>query len=240
MQRIIPGVYRLRGLTLGNVYLIDEPAGMTLIDASIEQSGAKILKQIASLGRPLTDLKRILITHGHPDHVGALPEVQRATGAEVYASSIERPVIEGRVPIPRTPPEKLTGLARLLAPSETFVPGTPVHRELQDGEVLPEVLGGLTVVATPGHAPGHVAFWHPDRRLLFCGDVIFHVLGLRLPPTFFSVDMDENRRSVARLAQLEPAVVCFGHGQPLTEDAAAKIRRFAESVALSPAAAAER
>jgi glyoxylase-like metal-dependent hydrolase (beta-lactamase superfamily II) len=68
MQAVAPNVYRLSGLMVGNVYLTIDPDGMTLIDTSIPRSGTKILQQIAALGRPLSDLKSILITHAHPDH----------------------------------------------------------------------------------------------------------------------------------------------------------------------------
>jgi glyoxylase-like metal-dependent hydrolase (beta-lactamase superfamily II) len=105
-----------------------------------------------------------------------------------------------------------------------------VDREVQDGETLPEVLGGLTVVATPGHAPGHLAFWQPALRLLFCGDVIFRLPNLRLPYSFFTVDMEENKRSIRRVAALEPAIVCFGHGRPLRQNTAAAIHAFAQKV----------
>jgi glyoxylase-like metal-dependent hydrolase (beta-lactamase superfamily II) len=231
MQQITPDVYRLSGLVMGSVYLIVDPDGLTLIDASIASAGPKILRQIADLGRSPGDVKRILITHGHPDHVGALPVVQRATGAAVWTSAIDRPVIEGQAPLPQAPPEKRTGLARFIKLPPQTLPASPVHRELREGEALPEVLGGIQVLATPGHTPGHLAFWQPERRILFCGDVIFHLPNLRLPIALFTVDMDENRRSVGRLAELDPAVVCFGHGSPLTENAAERLRTFAAKVA---------
>jgi glyoxylase-like metal-dependent hydrolase (beta-lactamase superfamily II) len=230
MQLVAPHVYRLTGLMVGNVYLTIDQDGMTLIDTSIARSGAKILQQIAALGRPLSDLKRILITHAHPDHIGGLPEVQRATGAQVLASAVERPVVEGRMPIPRTPPEKRSGLARYIVMPETTMPGTPVDRELHDGEALPEVLGGMQVVSTPGHAPGHLAFWHPALRMVFCGDTIFRLPNLRLPFSFVTVDMQENIRSIRRLLQLDAAIACFGHGKPLTQDTAQALRRFAQKV----------
>jgi glyoxylase-like metal-dependent hydrolase (beta-lactamase superfamily II) len=156
--------------------------------------------------------------------------VQQATGAQVYASPIERPVVEGRMPIPRTPPEKRTGLARFVIMPETTMPGTLVDREVQDGEALPEVLGGLQVVATPGHAPGHLAFWHPALRIVFCGDTIFRLPNLRLPFSFFTVDMAENKRSIRRVAQLDAAIACFGHGKPLTQDTAQALRSFSQRV----------
>lgn len=230
MQLVTSGVYRLTGTLVGNVYLIEDPDGLTLIDTSIPQSAAAILRQVQALGRRPADVRRILITHAHPDHVGALPELKRVTGAQVIASAIERPVIEGKVAVPVTPPEKRIGLARLFVPPRTVLPPTAVDREVRDGEALPEVLGGLTVVATPGHAPGHLAFWHPARRLLFCGDVIFRLPNLRLPFSFFTVDMDENKRSIRKVAALEPAIVCFGHGRPLRQNAAAAIHTFAQKV----------
>jgi glyoxylase-like metal-dependent hydrolase (beta-lactamase superfamily II) len=230
MQPVAPNVYRLSGMMVGNVYLTIDPDGMTLIDTSIPRSGAKILQQIAALGRPLSDLKRILITHAHPDHIGGLPAVKQATGAQVLASPIERPVIEGRMPVPRVPPEKRAGLARFIVMPETTMPGTDVDREVQDGEALPEVLGGLQVVATPGHAPGHLAFWHPALRIVFCGDTIFRLPNLRLPFSFFTVDMAENKRSIRRVAQLDAAIACFGHGKPLTQDTAQALRSFSQRV----------
>jgi glyoxylase-like metal-dependent hydrolase (beta-lactamase superfamily II) len=113
---------------------------------------------------------------------------------------------------------------------ETTMPGTDVDREVQDGEALPEVLGGLQVVATPGHAPGHLAFWHPALRIVFCGDTIFRLPNLRLPFSFFTVDMAENKRSIRRVAQLDAAIACFGHGKPLTQDTAQALRSFSQRV----------
>jgi glyoxylase-like metal-dependent hydrolase (beta-lactamase superfamily II) len=230
MQPIRPGLFRLPGLLVGSVYLIIDSDGLTLIDTSIAPSGRKILQHVAGLGYAWTDVKRVLITHAHPDHVGGLPLVKRATGAQVWASARERPVIEGQIPVPRVPPEKRTGMARFVVPPETRLPSTPVDRELHDGEILAEVLGGLQVVSTPGHAPGHLAFWQPEQRILFCGDIIFRLPNLRLPYSFLTVDQDENKRSIRRVAELDPAIVCFGHGPPLQQHTAQKLRDFARRV----------
>lgn len=227
MYEIIPGVHTFTGLPIGRVYLITEGDGLTLIDASVAPAGGSILRQIQKAGLRPQDVRRILITHAHPDHIGALPELARATGAEVWAGAQERGVIEGTATIVTPPPDAVGGVARLMIPRPTTMPGTPMARELRDGDVLPEVLGGLHVLHTPGHAPGHVSFWEPRRKLLFCGDVIMRLFGLTLPFAAFTVDMAANIRSVRRLADLGPELVCFGHGQPMRQNTAAQIRAFA-------------
>lgn len=230
MQTVMPGVFRLSGLIVGNVYLLEDAQGLTLIDASIAPSGPKIVRQIEALGRPATDVKRILITHAHPDHVGSLPLLKRVTQAQVYASAAEKPVIQGEIEVPRAPREQLHGLARLMRPPATRYAGTPVDHVVEDGAVLSEVLGGLQVVATPGHAPGHVAYWQPEYGLLFCGDVLFNAPNLRLPLAALTVDMAENIRSLQRLARLEARIVCFGHGRPLAANAAQTLHAIAQRV----------
>lgn len=230
MKQIIPGLYTFTGLLMGRVYLIEDPDGLTLIDASLASAAAKILRQLVSIGRKPGDIKRILITHAHPDHVGGLPALKQATGAEVICSTIERPFTEGKTEIPRAPAESLSSLTRRMLPPPTTLPGTPVDRTVQDGEWLPEVMGGLQAVWTPGHAPGHTAYWQPQKRVVFCGDVIMRLTGLRLPFAAFTVDMTENKRSIQKVVQLQPEIVCFGHGNPIQQNTTEILRAFAQKV----------
>lgn len=231
MKQIIPGLHMFSGLFFGRVYLIEDSDGLSIIDASIESAADKIIRQLKAAGHQPSDVKRILITHGHPDHIGGLPMLQEITGAKVIASAIERPVIEGTTPIPRVAADKLSGIAKLMRPrKDETMPGTPVDRVVEEGSKIPEVMGGLEVLATPGHTYGHVTFWQPEKKIAFCGDVIMRMWSLSLPFAAFTVDMEANKRSIKRLAELDADMICFGHGNPFTEGTAQTIRAFARKV----------
>jgi glyoxylase-like metal-dependent hydrolase (beta-lactamase superfamily II) len=96
-----------------------------------------------------------------------------------------------------------------------------VERRLTEGDEV----AGFVVLDTPGHSPGHVSYWRESDRTLLCGDVLwgynpFTMMGgPREPYGFVSPDPALNRASARRLAELEPALVCFGHGKPLRDPA---------------------
>ena len=96
-------------------------------------------------------------------------------------------------------------------------PGHPVERPLREGDEV----AGFTVLEVPGHSAGHLAYWRETDRALVLGDVVNNmdvrtgIPGLHQPPDAFTPDPARNRMSARRLAALEPALVCFGHGPPL-------------------------
>jgi glyoxylase-like metal-dependent hydrolase (beta-lactamase superfamily II) len=236
MKQVVPGVFTFVGLMVGRAFLIVDPEGLTVVDTGLSRAAPKILAQLRAAGYQPEDVKRILITHAHPDHIGGLIALKEATGAEVITSTVEGPILKGQQPMPGPLAEDLSQVSRLMRAGraqEELMEPHPVDRVIADGEVLPEVMGGLQAVFTPGHTPGHVAFWQPERRVLFCGDAIMRMVGLSLPFAAFTSDMAQNRRSVGRIAALEPSVVCFGHGEPLTDHAASVIGQFARKVGVS-------
>jgi glyoxylase-like metal-dependent hydrolase (beta-lactamase superfamily II) len=232
MKQIIPQVFTFANLLMGRVYLIEDSDGLSLIDAGLALAAPRILSQLSSAGYAPSDVKRILITHGHFDHIGGLPALKAATGAQIIASGIERPYIEAKQAPALPPKEALPPMARLMAATYTppIAKGTPVDREVNEGDILHDVLGGLHVVATPGHSPGHTSYWQPQLGILFTGDVIMCLPNMRLPIAAFTPDMAQSKRSLQKIANLKPNILCFGHGVPM-HNASPRLAAFASKVA---------
>ncbi|MFI5064431.1 MAG: MBL fold metallo-hydrolase [Streptosporangiales bacterium] len=108
------------------------------------------------------------------------------------------------------------------------LPATPpapvrIDRELGDGDEL-SFGGGAITVAVPGHTPGSVAFYLPGRRVLLAGDTAARGPGGQVMPGVFNTDRAQAEASFRRLAGLDTDIACFGHGEPLTDDAASQLR----------------
>jgi len=219
-MEILPGVYRI-DLRVSNCFLIAEDSGLTLIDAGLRRSFTPLVDFIRSLGRSPSELKSILLTHADLDHVGAAPALNSHFGASIFTSSIEaealahgrssRPIQVG-VLIPLFNWfERLNGAMQV-----------EVDRTISDWDQLP-ILGGLRVIATPGHTPGHLSFYAPRHKLLFAGDSVSTqpdtVLYNRMK--IFNWDQAQMQASVQRQAALRPEIVCSGHG-PVVFGAAGK------------------
>jgi glyoxylase-like metal-dependent hydrolase (beta-lactamase superfamily II) len=220
MQRITDEVYTFTGLMVGRAYAIKDSDGLTLIDSGLTGAGKKILAQLKAAGYAATDIKRIILTHTHFDHGGGAYAIQQASGCDLYVSESEAPVMRAEVEQPRR--------AGGLIPSRTFANACRVTHMLNDGDVIPEVLGGLRAIATPGHTLGHLSFWSDARKLVFVGDVILHTLGLARPLPMATIDPSLNRHSMRKIVDLQPEILCFGHGAPITEHAQERLQKLAE------------
>ena len=208
--------------TVANPYLLIDPDGLTLIDAGLPGSHRKILGYLASLGYKSADLKRILITHADFDHVGGLAPLKAATGARVFASPVEaRAIAEGHASRPLKPRSKITKLLFDLM-AGLFKPApVQVDELLSDGQILP-VLGGLRVVETPGHTPGHISLFASSAGILFCGDsIVSGEDALRGSTGANNWDQAKSDESVRKQAALGARILCSGHG-PVVMDAAGK------------------
>ena len=221
MKQLAEDVYLLRGFPPNsiNVYLV----GDVLIDAATRQGERRIMRQIA--GRKVT---AHALTHAHPDHQGASHAICEQLGIPLWCGRDDVAIMEtpGGVKNSQAP-----GWLNWLQQRYWTGPPHPVARVLREGDEV----AGFTVLEAPGHSPGHVAYWRASDRVLILGDVLNNmnvftgVPGLHEPPVVFTPDPERNRESARRLAELEPALVCFGHGAPLRDP-----RKLAEFIARMP------
>lgn len=222
-MQVTPRVHQVEGLGMGRAYLLLGD-GVTVVDSSMPGQVKKILESVARLGKRPEDVRRVVVTHHHVDHVGSAAELVEATGAELYAHEADVAYMRGeRVQEPNAP-AFVRGVMRRL------VPGPPqpavVHHILRDGDTIP-VGVTLRVVHVPGHTMGSVAFLWEEESVLFTGDALSHLLNISLPVGVFTEDMDLAKRSAAKLASLRFEAVCFGHGAPIVGRASERVARFA-------------
>lgn len=225
-MQILEHVYQVPGV-VANLYVLSGEDGLALIDAGLPRSEKKTLAYLASLGRLARDVKRILLTHSDLDHVGGLAGLQTATGARTYASRTEADAVAaGKASRPANPPgfSLRRALFSLLSPFFKSKPAQ-VDEILVEGQSLP-ILGGLLVVETPGHTPGHISFYAPAAGVLFCGDsMVADSNGLRASRPGVTWDAQLAAASVRKQEALGARIVCSGHG-PVVKDAAGKFPKM--------------
>ncbi len=245
-REIAPGVYGVevgKGMMRSNVYFVRSGSSWVLIDAALKNCGGPIRKAAESLFGANTGPSSILLTHDHPDHSGSALELARLWNCPVYVHPDELPLVDIKdlstivkyggpldrwiiFPLLRAMPRRrveamfssasIKHVVQAYAPS-AGVPGLPDWR----------------CVHTPGHTPGHVAFFRTGDRVLITGDAIVMVdlnsfrgciswgLGLSKqrvsdPPWYFTWNWRAAKESVRILAGLEPCVLAPGHGQPMS------------------------
>ena len=210
MKELVPGLFQVKGFPPNtyNAYLM----GGVLVDSATNLGHRRILRELR--GHEVT---AHALTHAHPDHQGSSRRICEELGIPYWVGRADAAAAASGDLGPAMPDSLMSRISRRTAGG----PGHPVDRELVEGDEV----GGFTVLDTPGHSPGHVAYWRESDRALVLGDVVFGmnpltgIPGLRPPFDFFTRDVAENRRSAQRLAALEPALVCFGHGPPLRDTA---------------------
>ncbi|MCA9934991.1 MAG: MBL fold metallo-hydrolase [Ardenticatenaceae bacterium] len=220
-REIASGVYWIDG-DGSNFYLCVEEDGLTLIDSGMPRREGLVWELIASLGRPRTDLKRIVITHADLDHAGSVAALQAESGATVYAGE------ETAVLLPTgKSPKHLPLLMHLLTKLIHYKPvPAKVIEVFRDGDDLP-ILGGLQVLATPGHTTDHFSLYHPSTGVLFTGDALNHRDDtLQMTPPRITADLDAARQSALRLLAISPAVFACGHGTPLATHTSDDVMRL--------------
>ncbi|MGI9647027.1 MAG: MBL fold metallo-hydrolase [Acidimicrobiia bacterium] len=229
MERVADGVYQIKkGF---RAFLIDGDEGLTLIDTGLPKRGGTVIEGIESIGRSVSDIQSIVLTHSHPDHMGNAAYLKGKSTAEVYCSSGDAPAVRGDEKS-STPPFMDSTPFQVLKPLYGLLPDpapVEVDREIESGVILslPE---DLTAVPTPGHTVGHTSF-RLDRAggVLFVGDAAVHKGG-SVSRGWFNRATPAMDDAIRSLAGLEFAIACFGHADPLTDRARAAFEEYAATL----------
>jgi glyoxylase-like metal-dependent hydrolase (beta-lactamase superfamily II) len=234
-----PGVHRL-GDEMVNFYLIEDGSGVTLVDTGLPSHYDALVTALTGLGRSLDDIRAILLTHAHPDHLGLAERLREDTGATVWVSAADasmlasplRPGATGRAEgsmvgyLLRRPAAIKTPL-HLLRSGAFRAPVVSSMRTF-DGPRL-DVPGNPRVIPVPGHTDGSVAFHFPDHDTVCTGDalVTFDSItggrGPRIVNRAFTHDSAAAMRSLGELAAVDASLVLPGHGDPVTGGIAAAV-----------------
>lgn len=224
---IAPGVHRIR--TFGdwiNSFAFEESDGsICLVDCGTRRAPAAIATALAALGKAPADVQRIVLTHAHSDHAGGAAAVvaqSAADGVLAHEADVTDLATGRRAPIDQT-----STAGRLFArmSSGGFAP-VPIADSVTDGQVL-DIAGGLIVVHTPGHTPGHVSLLHPSSGVLITGDSIFNMNArMRWPFAAFCTSLAQVKQTAMRLADLEYQIAAFTHGPHIETNGRAAIRAF--------------
>jgi len=209
VKQLADDVWQLKGFPPNgiNVYLV----GDVLVDAASRHAGRRILRQIRG-----QQVSTHVVTHAHPDHQGASHEVCEKLGIPLWIGERDADAIEDPSLIGSRQPDN--AIAQFFARVFTG-PAHHVDRKLGEGDEV----AGFRVLDTPGHSAGHISLWRERDRVLILGDVLNNMdvmtgrPGLQLPKDYLTPDPQRNRESAKRFAELEAAVVCFGHGAPLRD-----------------------
>jgi len=239
IERIAPDVGWLP-ISFVNAYFIGRPgSAWVLIDTGVPGRAAQIFDAAEARFGAGSRPEAIYLTHGHSDHAGSALQLAETWDVPIYAHPMELPYLTGRSAYP--PPDPTVGGA--IAFLSRFMPSGPRHLEdriqpLPEGEL--QGPPGWQWIATPGHSPGHVAFFRSSDRVLLAGDAFATMnmdswLGLvsgkkelARAGAPFAMDWSATRRSVAKLADLRPNVAGCGHGIPMSEGALPdRLQRFA-------------
>jgi len=241
MIEVTPGIYRMplplpiTFLSHINTYLVKGDDGYLLIDTGWNTKDAfnSLKKQLADGGVDGKEINRIVVTHAHPDHYGLAGELKNLFGATLAFHQLEKDFIETRyvsmdellkelgswLHTNGVPPDRLAELQKASLPMLKFVTPALPDTTLHGGETITVGDFNFEVIPTPGHAPGHICLYEPDKKILFSGD---HILPRITPhvgihPQSGSNPLGDYLDSLNQLKKLEVDLVLPGHEQPFTE-----------------------
>ncbi|MBK0378864.1 MBL fold metallo-hydrolase [Mucilaginibacter segetis] len=226
--QVAQGVWGMR-LKFVNIYMIANRRGIAqgwvLVDSGPKGNAGKIISMAESIFGPGARPSAIVLTHGHSDHSGSLPELLKYWDVPVYVHKMEMPYLDGRSAYP--PADILVG-GGLMSLASFLFPTGPINigdklREIDLYDGIPE-LPEWKVIHTPGHTPGHISLFFSLNTTLIAGDAfttiqsesLFNIISYKKnlsgPPKYITTDWIAAAKSVRKLAALQPRIAATGHG----------------------------
>lgn len=231
VREVAPGVHLLAHAYV-NLYLVEDDDGVTLVDAGLPGVWRPLGEAFRSIGRRPSELRALVLTHAHFDHVGVVRKLQQR-GVPIWAAPEDHHLVahpfsyaheNPRLVYPIRHPAALPILTGMLLGGLPLVRGTTGVRSLATGAVL-DVPGRPEVIATPGHTYGHVALHLRDRDVVISGDALVSLdpytaaTGPRIVAGAATADFAMNFASLGAIAATGAGTVLPGHGEPWTKGA---------------------
>ena len=239
-MKIAPGIHRVGDRSIVNSYLVEEAGEVTIIDAGLPGYYRDIPRELAAMGRTVADVRALVLTHGHTDHIGFAERLRSRQQVPVSVHAADAALARGEVPNPA----KGLGPTRI-GPLLGFLWFSALHGGIRtpklqqvgtfgDGATL-DVPGSPRVVLTPGHTPGSAVLHVPSRNALFVGDALATyavTTGARGPQVApFTADAIQAVASLARLEEVSAELVLPGHGDPWTGGVQEAVRQVRQGAA---------
>jgi glyoxylase-like metal-dependent hydrolase (beta-lactamase superfamily II) len=185
---------------------------------------------IGQIGRKVSDLKNIVITHAHRSHLGSVAALQKLAGAKVWAHEWEADIIAGQrkaqgITLKPQWPLQVYHLQAGLALGFGKHPPCEVDKFVREGDRV----GPLQIVQTPGHSPGHLACYWPERRAMFAGDALATWPDLSLGWPAFNLNRNQHRNSLRKIDDVRADIIAVGHGEPAVGDRIDRLRTLIRS-----------
>ena len=229
MEKVIEGIHFIPGqdemIPDSHVYILgnSDSQDLSMVDVGLIGRGEGKLDQIERAGIRLGDIKRIILTHTHFDHIGCIKEIIGGlSDTEVWVHQIEGDYLERGDERIIHGNEMFAGFIRSQYGVKDGFYQVPVHRKLNDGDILE--MGGLRweVIHIPGHSAGGIGLYDASNRVLIPGDTVYADYNIGRFD-LYSADGNQLRRSLERLGQLDAEILLPGHNRILKEGAADSI-----------------
>ncbi len=238
MFKVADGVYRIPARA-ANAYLVEAEKGLVLVDTGLPGSDTGILDAVTRLGRKPSDIKLVLLTHRHMDHIGSAAALKHATSAILASHQFEKPYVAGTLVI-STPAawnlygrimRRFFGFVTWMMKLLRLVKYKPIRvDESADEESILDTVGlDGDIMWTPGHTKGSVSLFLNKTKVAIIGDLLRSKHGKLVEPMFME-SIPQTEASVQRLLQLGPITICPGHGKPLPASAVRIEKRRSKTV----------